>query len=201
MHINELRDLVGLDRRAVAATRAAVSAWDATRPELPTPCAEWTIRDLVAHMTVQHRGFARAAGGERTVRADWEPTVEPDPIGAYRAACDDVLAAFGALDDPDAPVLLPELHDQPLPARLIVGFHLVDDVVHAWDVANAVGVEVAFDDDVLSAALRIARAVPDDERRGRPGAAFGPALPVPDDADALTQTLLLLGRDPAWTPA
>ena len=29
----------------------------------PTPCEGWTLADLLAHMTVQHRGFAAAARG------------------------------------------------------------------------------------------------------------------------------------------
>lgn len=29
----------------------------------PTPCAGWSLRDLLARMTVQHRGFAAAAAG------------------------------------------------------------------------------------------------------------------------------------------
>ena len=29
----------------------------------PTPCEGWNLLDLLAHMTVQHRGFAAAARG------------------------------------------------------------------------------------------------------------------------------------------
>src|SRR3954468_22513996 len=116
MRIDELQKLVELDGRAVTATLEALAAWDPADADRPTPCAEWTISDLVAHMTVQHRGFARAARGEQTVVADWVPTVEADPIAAYRAACDAVGDAFAAIDDPHAPALLPELRPEPLPA-------------------------------------------------------------------------------------
>ena len=31
--------------------------------------------------------------------------------------------------------------------------------------------------------------------------AFGPAVPVPDDAPLLDQVVALTGRDPAWSPS
>ena len=30
---------------------------------------------------------------------------------------------------------------------------------------------------------------------------YGPAVPVPDDADAQTRLIAFIGRDPAWWPA
>src|SRR3954453_6480758 len=112
MHIDSLRNLVDLDRRALAATVEALKTWDPADGSRSTPCTEWTIADLVAHMTVQHRGFARAVRGERTVAADWVPPPKEEPIAAYRAACADVETAFAAIADPDAPVLLPEVREQ-----------------------------------------------------------------------------------------
>jgi uncharacterized protein (TIGR03086 family) len=196
MSINELIDR---DARAVAATLAVL---EPAPPDLgpATPCAGWTVADLLAHCTVQQHGFARAAVGERTTVADWQPRAQPDPVAAYRAACAEVLAAFAELDGPEAPVHLPEIAPEPIPARVAVGFHLVDNVVHGWDLAAALGRPVALDDDVLAAALSVARAVPDDERRGQPGAPFARALTVPAGTDPRDELLLLLGRDPAWRP-
>src|SRR2546430_2582095 len=60
-----------------------------------TPCPEWTLGELLAHMTVQHNGFAAAARGHGgdlqvwRVRALWD-----DPVGEYTAAAERVLAAF-----------------------------------------------------------------------------------------------------------
>ncbi|MGH7292829.1 MAG: maleylpyruvate isomerase N-terminal domain-containing protein, partial [Myxococcota bacterium] len=52
--------LLPLHRIAVL---ASIDVVDTVRPEdlhLPTPCAGWNLVDLLAHMTVQHRGFAAA---------------------------------------------------------------------------------------------------------------------------------------------
>jgi hypothetical protein len=88
-----------------------------------------------------------------------------------------------------------------VPAQLAVGFQLVDNVVHAWDVAVSLGRRPEVDDDVVAAALVVARQVPDGDERDRPGAAFAHALPIGVRRSPLDETLLLLGRDPAWRAA
>jgi uncharacterized protein (TIGR03086 family) len=195
MPTNDFRNLIELDRRAVRASVSALADWDGAA--CPTPCGPWTMRDLVAHMTVQQRGFARAVAGGQTTVADWDP--EPATADDYRAASTGLLAAFAELTDPSAPVLLPEIRDEPVPARIAVGFHLVDNVVHAWDVAVSVGSEVDLDAEVLQAAVAVARLVPDGTERERDSAAFAHALPVGEQASALDEILLLLGRDPKWS--
>lgn len=165
---------------------------------LPTPCAGWTLDDLLAHMTVQHLGFAAAARGEAWPLERWAPRpLGPDPAAQYAAAAEEVVAAFAALDALDTPIALPEISPDPLPAWRGIGAHLVDYVVHGWDVARALGVPFALPEDVLAATLPIAEAVPDGANRDRAGAAFAHGLPVPGGASTLDRILLLLGRSPA----
>ena len=38
---------------------------------------------------------------------------------------------------------------------MAIGFHFVDEVVHAWDLAKSIGAPVEFDDEVLETALSI----------------------------------------------
>jgi uncharacterized protein (TIGR03086 family) len=71
-------------------------------------------------------------------------------------------------------------------------------VVHGWDVARSLGVPFELDPDVVQAALRIAQAVPDGERRLEPGAAFRPGLAAPPDATPLDRIVSALGRSPRW---
>lgn len=189
------------DRRAVLASIAVASR--ATVADLPrsTPCIGWTLADLLAHMTVQQHGFARAARGDVTAKADWRPMpIGDDAVASYTAACAEVIAAFATPGLEGTAFLLPEIRDAgPFPAGQAVGFHLVDNVVHAWDVAATLGVPgPEFDDELLDIALAVARRVPGGAARLRPEAAFAPELPVPADANRLEEILLLLGRSPDW---
>ena len=55
-----------------------------------------------------------------------------------------------------------------------------------------------LDGDLAEDALRIALAVPDGEYRLRPGAAFRPGLPAPENPAPLDRILTALGRSPDW---
>ena len=192
-------NLVAADAAAVRATLDLVARVIPADLARPTPCAGWDLSMLLRHMTAQHHGFAAAAAGRGADHAAWElPPADTDLTRAYPAAAAAVLNAFTAEDVLERPFVLPEFDaTRPLPGRLVIGFHLVDYVVHGWDVAHSIGAPFQPDAEVLAAALPIVRAVPDDASRLEPGAAFAPGRPVPAGADPLTEILLLLGRDPA----
>jgi uncharacterized protein (TIGR03086 family) len=189
-----------LDRRAVEVSRGLVRNVTTAQLGLPTPCADWDLGALLAHMTVQHHGFARAIGGERTELADWQPGPVTDDIAAgYCSAVDQVIAAFGAPGAAEGRAHLPEIRGGiTVPAGMAMGFHFVDYVVHSWDVAAALGLPVEFDDDVLTAALDVAGQVPDDDASRGPGTAFARGLATPEGAGKLDRVLAMLGRSPNW---
>jgi uncharacterized protein (TIGR03086 family) len=188
-------DIRELDARAVRTSVAVVAAVTPDDLGRPTPCAEWTLAELLAHMTVQHRGFAAAARGAGADPAVWQVRPDPDPVASYTDAADDVVAAFGSARDDFA---LAEF-GATFPADQAIGFHFIDYVVHGWDVARALGLDYELDPDLAGPALEIARAVPDGEARLRPGAAFGPSLRTPPDAGAMAEILTRLGRSPHWS--
>ena len=192
-------DVVELDRIAV---REAARVVDLAREgdwARDTPCAGWDLRRLVAHMTGQHHGFAAAARGEGGETRFWRERAEDgDPARAHRRAADAVLTAFAQTGAVEREFVLPELGGG-FAGRTAIGFHFVDYVVHAWDVAAALGVPLGLADEVLGAALTVARRVPTDPAGRGPGFAFAPALKVPEGAGPLEETLRLLGREPeAW---
>ncbi len=196
-----IKDLRAADERAVRASVAIVAK--ATPDDLgrSTPCSAWTLGDLLGHMIAQHRGFAAAAQGDGADLARWR--VHPlgdDPAGAYAEAADGVLAAFAGPDVLERPFALPEFGPgASFKGARAVGFHFIDYVVHAWDVARSLDLPFELDDDLSDDALRIAAMVPGGDHRLQPGAAFAPVLPAPDGASPLDRILTALGRSPDWT--
>ncbi len=187
-------DLRAFDRLAVKRSVALLA--DTTDDDLArsTPCAGWTLRDLLVHMTAQHRGFGAAVAGRGADRAVWQADARGDILAAYRDSAATVVAAFAGVTDLERPATLPELSGD-FPAGWAIGFHFVDYVVHSWDVARTLDRPVVFPADLLATALEIAQLVPDGPDRLAPGAAFAPAVPV-DSADPLDQIVALLGRQP-----
>ena len=196
MHVL-INDLLAGHRLVIDASVAVVSRVQADDLGRPTPCAEWTLADLLAHMTAQHRGFAAAARGRGGDHAAWE--VRPASPDDYAVAAKEVLAAFAESDvaEFELPEFQPVSH---FPAARAIGFHLIDYVVHGWDVARSIGLDYELAPEVAEPALRIALAVPNGDNRLAPGAAFAPALAASDE-DPLRRILTALGRSPEWPDA
>ncbi len=192
-------DLLSAHRAAILASVDVVNTTDSDDLPRPTPCAGWDLADLLAHMTVQHRGFAAAARGGRQDLALWDPASvrdTQDPVGEYASAAHDVLDAFAAAD-PESHFVLTELGTS-VPAEMAIGFHLIDYVVHGWDVAASLGIPFNPPDDAVAAALPLALAVPDGDFRSMAGAPFGPAH-TGDSTTDFDRLLRHLGRDPRWS--
>jgi uncharacterized protein (TIGR03086 family) len=195
-----MTDLVELNRRAVQRSVAIVAATTADHLARPTPCAGWTLENLLGHMIAQHRGFAAAADGNRTDLSVWDVLpVGADPAGAYAAAAERLVTVFAADSVLTRVFWLPEIRDGgPFPARTAIGFHLVDYVVHGWDVAASIGVDARFEPDLVAAALAVAEKVPAGAARELQGAPFAPALPHDGDQSPMDRLLRILGRCPSW---
>ncbi len=205
MRMHTIDDLRPAHRTAVLATIPVVATVSAEDLHRPTPCAGWDLTDLLAHMTAQHRGFAAAARGNGADAAVWDATTVRDavtraPGDTYAAAAHDALAAFAAPDAAETSFALPEFGPGAVfPAAVAIGFHLIDSVVHGWDVAATLGQAYQLPADVLDAVRPLALMVPDGDYRSTPGAPFGPAV-AGVATGVLDQVLAHLGRDPRWRP-
>jgi uncharacterized protein (TIGR03086 family) len=195
-------DFVGLDRDVLAAVDPILAR---VRPEdldRPTPCTGWTLRDLLRHMVGHHRGFAAAARGATPPDpAVWDAATidEDDPYGSYRAAADDVTAAFGE-DGLPGRKLAVHIYGT-FPARIALTMHSVDFLGHGWDVARSIGAPDELDADLCTTGLAIAARWPDTPATWGTGpqSPFRPRIAVPEDAPAYQRLMGFLGRDPQWT--
>lgn len=190
--------------RHVLETSAAVVAQVADgQLAYPTPCADWTLGELLAHMIGQNYGFAAAAEAAGGAGGPGVEAFAPRPAGAdvsgdYTRSVRVVLDAFATPGLIDRRIYLAEVRGgTSLPAPVAVGFHLVDYVVHGWDVARAIGVPVAFDEAALTTALRVAEAVPDEAKSTDPAAPFRPSVTTANTG-TLERILATLGRSPGW---
>ncbi|MGW0518347.1 TIGR03086 family metal-binding protein [Crossiella sp. NPDC003009] len=167
-------------------------AWDA-----PTPCAEWSVRDLVGHLTGEQLWVPALVTQRRSpeeVGAEFDGDVlGDDPVGVWVKAAEAARAAFnqpGALEGTVA------LSYGSSPVADYCAEMTLDAVVHSWDLAKAIG-----SDDRLPAQLvefALARVLPKADEFAD-GQYFGEPVEVPEDADDQTRLLAILGRRRDWT--
>ena len=196
-----LTNIVAHDANAVRASIAVVDHVKATDLTNATPCAGWNLTDLLTHMAAQHRGFAAAARGNGADLEAWSNLpLGPDPVAEYRNSAAQVLAAFAEDGVLERAFAIPEVNaDAEFPADIAIAMHTVDYLVHAWDVARAIGVEFTADIDAVRAVTPLVAMIPDDASRLATGAAFAPAVPSAPGASEFEVMLAVLGRDPNWT--
>lgn len=156
----------------------------------PSPVAEWTALDIVAHLIEWSRGLLGGAG------IDLPPLdVAADPVAAWKRQVTDIQAI---LDNPAGRVLRnPHFGERPVDAA-IDEFYTPDIWMHSWDLAKALGREPDLGQDRCAAALAGMEQV---EPMLRDSGQFGTAVPVAQDASPQDRLMAFIGRDPAWSPA
>lgn len=189
--------LPALHAEAVGLTVDAVRHVTRSHLALPTPCDGWDLATLLDHMTVQNQGFAAAADGDGADERVWAAGAHrADPVGDHQAAADLVVHALAAPGVADRALCLPELsREQTFTAAQATTMHTVDSLLHAWDVASALGTGLDPSAELVALATRIGEQIPD-AGRDTPGAPFGPRRELPAGATALEQVLALYGRAP-----
>jgi uncharacterized protein (TIGR03086 family) len=150
----------------------------------PTPCAEWTVRDLVGHVVSVHRHVLSGFGGTLA-----PPAADDDLVTAWRDVTAGVRATLADPERAGAPV---SGRFAPMPLEELIGRLLcIDTVVHTWDLARATGQNELLDRDAVTIAFEGIRPA-DEAIRGDGG--YGPKIQPAPDADEQTRFLNFLGR-------
>lgn len=189
-----ISDLLGAAARQAV---PVVSGVHDARLGKPTPCAEYTVRDLLNHLFHVVVSFQELAA-----RREADFTVTPDylagtPGGAWRerfAAETGRLAEAWAAPGADEGTT-GRLN---LPAVTVARMALLDLTVHPWDLARATGQEFTPD---AAAVRESARLVEEMGPTAREGKVFGEPCTVPPGASALDALLAATGRDTSWPSA
>jgi uncharacterized protein (TIGR03086 family) len=157
----------------------------------PTPCTEWTIRDLIMHVVGGNNVIARPARG-----SDESSSESADLVAAYRASAAGAVAGFAK---PDA---MTEIFDLPfgqVPGSMLIGMRTTDVLTHAWDLAAATGQSTNLDPELATEMLAVARERVQPAFRG-PGRPFGPEQPCAPDQPPCDQLAAFLGRSAQGRP-
>jgi uncharacterized protein (TIGR03086 family) len=147
----------------------------------PTPCAEWDVQTLVAHLINGNVMFAAAVGGRpptyRSLRANFEESAM-SLLAAFRrpAALDTMVQVpFGRVS-----------------GAIALHLRLTELLAHGWDLARSTGQQADFPDDVVEQELAFTvgplTALPPER------SPFAPAWRVPESAPALDRLAARLGR-------
>ena len=164
---------------------AVLTAVPRDRWTAPSPCPDWTARDVVRHMVDTQRDFLTGRG----VDLGPAPDVDADPAAAWREHAGRVLTA---LSDPAVAGRGYDGHFGPTTVgATLEQFYVWDMVVHRWDVARAAGLDAGLTEEEL-------------DRVDRGADAFGEALymdgicrgdvEVSADAGREARVLARLGR-------
>ncbi|MFF3015666.1 TIGR03086 family metal-binding protein [Streptomyces sp. NPDC057939] len=154
--------------------------------DLPTPCDDWTVRDLLNHLVWENMIWGGLAHGTPPTEGHTRDHLGDDHVVAFETAAASTRDAF----------LRPGMLDRsfgPAPGRRVVEQLLVELLVHGWDLAAALGLDRDLETDVARAALPVVREIHGDLPRTA-GGSFDPAQPVPEHAPALDHVAAFLGR-------
>jgi uncharacterized protein (TIGR03086 family) len=171
---------------AAPRTVAVVRAIRDDQFDLPTPCADYTVRDLLQHLFQVVLNFQRLAVRQPT---DWADTTDLLTDGwrdRFAAEAERLIEAWA---DPAAVEgVSPGMG---LPQETLGDMALADLTVHGWDLARATGQPY----EAAPAAVATLDAFMD--RMGDTGrrmGAFGAAVDAPPDAAPLDRLLARMGR-------
>lgn len=165
--------------RALDQTGDVLAAVHEDQFSLPTPCAEWDVRRLVAHVVNGPRTFLQMVRG---IEIDW--SAEPPPVTSgwaadFRSGADDLIHFWHS----------PEAEAE----AGTVDWQTAEFAVHTWDLARSIGYAHPLDPEVAERGLAfMSGALTSDNREGM----FGAEQSAPDDSPVYDRLAAYAGRDP-----
>lgn len=188
-------NVVELDRRAALSTAALIDATLPHQHAAPTPCTEWTVSDLLAHLIAGNVKYVEIGRGQEWARGAPDVVLDDNPGGMYRRTSQAMLDAWEQPGVLDRETALPIGRGR---AELALYLHLGETLVHGWDLARATGQPPPWDADVVEASLTQFKSWLPPQRP--PGSPFLDATPVGEEAAPIERLAAYLGRDiGAWT--
>ena len=152
---------------------------------LPTPCTEWTVRELVGHVVGTQRQVLANTVGEEAEPVDLGSDLRPQWSAARRNIVD--ALSNDELAQKTVGGMFGEQPFESLVSRLVC----TDTLVHTWDLARATGQDEGLDLECIERSFEFLSPIDDAIRR--PGG-FAPKIDPSPDADPQTTFLNFCGR-------
>jgi len=186
-------DTVALMKQVIASTDKVVKGTEPSQLGLPSPCTEWTVRDVINHITGGSTMFAvcveeGSVPDELLGKLMAGDNLGDDFVGAWESASARAMAAFEAPGALDKMVKLPFGE---MPAGVAVNIAVFDVLTHAADIAYATGQRID-DTALVETALEVGHQMIGPDLRV-PGA-FDPEQPAPEGATPTVRLLAFAGR-------
>jgi uncharacterized protein (TIGR03086 family) len=160
----------------------------------PTPCTEWSVRDLVNHVTSENLWTVPLVEGstieEVGDRFDGD-VLGDDPVASALTASSGAAAAMGAALSRGGTV---HLSFGETPTDEYAMQMAADNLVHGWDLAAAIGADRRLDDGLVQA---VAAWFDEREELYRGGGAIAARRELTGDTQH--DLLARFGRDAEWT--
>jgi uncharacterized protein (TIGR03086 family) len=180
-------------RRSVEDFGQRVMAIGAGAWDRPTPCSEWSVRDLVRHLVYEELWAPPLLAGATI--ADIGDRFEGDILGGDpQVAWKEAAAAALAAATEDSLGRTVHLSFGDFPGREYLGQLTADHVIHAWDLARGTG---GGDERMAPDLVQFVYdfMAPQVDQWAAAGV-FAPPVAVPDGADLQTKLLAMTGRTP-----
>lgn len=169
--MHETSDVRPQHRRALVAAGEVIARIRPDDLSRPTPCVGWDLGTLVAHVIGQNRGFALAVSTGDAAESDYAAHgLPPGKLSeAWTQSADQVRTAFANAELAQQTRLAEINPDGTFPATAVVWMHLLDTVIHTWDVATSLGHPCRPDDELVEIVAAQAEHVPTGTARTRQG--------------------------------
>ena len=184
-------DIPAMFGRAVAAFDARVRQIGGHQWKAATPDEDWAVRDLVNHVVGEDLWAPPLLAGSTIAevgdRFDGD-VLGADPGAAWAAAS---AAAVRAVEADGAMDRIVHLSFGDFPGSQYTMQLFADHLIHAWDLARAIGADERLDAGLVASCANWFEAVEDAYRNA---GAIAARPPVPGGADAQTVLLARFGR-------
>ncbi len=178
-------------RRSVDEFGARVSGIRDEQWGADTPDRGWTVHDLVNHVVSEDLWapplFAGSTISEVGDRFDGD-VLGTEPKGSWRAASAQAVRAAG---EAGAMARTVHLSFGDLPGREYAMQLFADHLIHAWDLARAIGADERLDAELVDACTTWFAGVEDGYRSA---GAIAERPPIPQSASGQTRLLAMFGR-------